>query len=68
MRPASAMPFEAIVRVFEDPSAVWTIEEVAGRFRLTPGEAIRAMSDLEAIGVVSRLGDEYVPGPSARSS
>jgi DNA-binding IclR family transcriptional regulator len=60
-----AVPFEAIANVFRDPSAVWTIDEVAGRFKMPIGHAIRTMSDLEAIGVVRRLGDEYVPGPSA---
>ena len=64
----TAAPFEAIARVFRDPAAVWTLDEVAGRFGLTIGEAVRAMADLEAIGVVLRLGDEYVPGPSAAPS
>lgn len=59
------VPQEAIARVFRDPAAAWTIHEVAGRFGLSLGQAVRAMSDLEAIGVVRRLGDEYVPGPSA---
>lgn len=53
---------EAIMRVFQDPSAVWTLDELAGRFGMSLGEAIRAMSDLEAIDVVRRIGDEYVPG------
>lgn len=61
-------PIDTIVRIFGDPTAVWTIDEVAGRFRLTIAQAVRTMSDLEAIGVVRRLGDEYVPGPSAGSS
>jgi DNA-binding IclR family transcriptional regulator len=56
---------DEIPRIFRDPTAVWTIGEVAGRFGLSIGQAIRVMSDLEAIGVVRRLGDEYVPGPSA---
>jgi DNA-binding IclR family transcriptional regulator len=59
------VPYDAIARVFRDPAAIWTIDEVAGRFGLSIGQAIRTMSDLEAIGVVRRLGDEYVPGPSA---
>jgi DNA-binding IclR family transcriptional regulator len=62
------VPFEAIARIFRDPGAVWTIDEVAGRFGLSIGQAVRTMSDLEAIGVVRRLGDEYVPGPSAATS
>jgi hypothetical protein len=53
---------EAIARVFADPSAVWTLDEVAGRFGMSLGDAIRVMSDLEAIDVVRRIGDEYVPG------
>jgi DNA-binding IclR family transcriptional regulator len=67
MRPGTGAttPFEAISQIFRDPAAVWTIDEVAGRFGLSIGQAVRAMSDLEAIGVVRRLGDEYVPGPSA---
>ena len=55
-------PRDAIMRVFQDPSAVWTLDELAGRFGMSLGEAIRAMSDLEAIDVVRRIGDEYVPG------
>ena len=43
------------------PTAVWTLDEVAGRFELSIGEAIRVMSDLEAIDVVRRIDDEYVP-------
>ena len=62
---SAAPPLEAIARVFADPAAVWTIDEVAGRFHLSIGEAIRAMSDLEPVGVVDRDGDEYVAGPRA---
>ena len=67
MRPDFPSPptIEAIARVFREPAAVWTIDEVAGRFGLSIGQAVRAMSDLEAIGVVRRLGDEFVPGSSA---
>ena len=67
MRPEFPSPptIEAIARVFREPAAVWTIDEVAGRFGLSIGQAVRAMSDLEAIGVVRRLGDEFVPGSSA---
>ena len=57
-----SIPRDAIMRVFQDPSAVWTLDELAGRFGMSLGEAIRAMSDLEAIDVVRRIGDEYVPG------
>lgn len=53
---------DAIAKVFSDPSAVWTLDEVAGRFGMSLGDAIRVMSDLEAIDVVRRIGDEYVPG------
>lgn len=60
-------PFDAIVRVFQDPSAVWTLDEVAQRFGLSLGEAIRTMADLEAIDVVRRDGDEYMPGGGMRS-
>ena len=59
---------EAIARVFADPSAVWTLDEVAGRFGMSLADAIRVMSDLEAIDVVRRIGDEYVPGVSAASA
>ena len=56
------------MRVFQDPSAVWTLDELAGRFGMSLGEAIRAMSDLEAIDVVRRTGDEYVPGLGAATA
>jgi len=65
MRPNDGSTGEAIARVFSDPSAVWTLDEVAGRFGMSLGEAIRVMSDLEAIDVVRRIGDEYVPGVGA---
>ena len=55
-------------RDFSDPSAVWTLDEVAGRFGLSIGDAIRVMSDLEAIDVVRRIGDEYVPGVGAATA
>lgn len=58
---------DAIARMFSDPAAVWTVDEVARRFGLSLGQAIRAMSDLEAIGVVHRDGDEYVSGLSPAS-
>jgi hypothetical protein len=57
---------EAIERVFQDPGAAWTIDEIARRFGLTLGQAIRVMSDLEVVDVVRRVGDEFVPGPQAR--
>jgi DNA-binding IclR family transcriptional regulator len=59
---------DAIIRVFQDPAAVWTLDEVARRFGLSIGETIRAMSDLEAIDVVRRMGDEYVPGLGAATT
>jgi DNA-binding IclR family transcriptional regulator len=59
---------DAIAKVFSDPSAVWTLDEVAGRFGMSLGEAIRVMSDLEAIDVVRRIGDEYVPGVGAATA
>ena len=58
----------AIARSFDDPAAVWTIDEIAARFGLTLGEAIRALSELEAIGVVRRIDDEYVPGSTAATA
>lgn len=61
-------PRDTIMRVFRDPSAVWTLDELAGRFGMSLGEAIRAMSDLEAIDVVRRIGDEYVPGLGAATA
>ena len=59
---------KAIARIFADPSAVWTLDEVAGRFGISLGDAIRVMSDLEAIDVVRRIGDEYVPGVGAATA
>jgi DNA-binding IclR family transcriptional regulator len=57
-------PRDAIIRIFQDPSAVWTLDELARRFDLSIGEAVRVMSDLEAIDVVRRIDDEYVPSRS----
>jgi DNA-binding IclR family transcriptional regulator len=59
---------DAIVRVFRDTSAVWTLDELARRFDMTISETIRVMSDLEAIDVVRRIGDEYVPGYGAATA
>jgi hypothetical protein len=59
---------EAIVRIFQDPSAVWTLDELARRFGMSIGDAIRVMSDLEAIDFVRRIGDEYVPGYGAATA
>ena len=59
---------DSIIRVFQDPAAVWTLDELAGRFDMSLGEAIRALSDLEAIDVVRRIGDEYVPGLGAATA
>jgi DNA-binding IclR family transcriptional regulator len=59
---------DAIVRLFEDPAAVWTLDEVARRFGLSIGETVRSLSDLEAIDVVRRIGDEYVPGVGAATA
>ena len=56
---------DAIIRIFQDASAVWTLDELARRFDLSIGEAIRVMSDLEAIDVVRRIDDGYVPGYGA---
>jgi DNA-binding IclR family transcriptional regulator len=63
-----SIPRDSIIRVFQDPAAVWTLDELAGRFGMSLGEAIRAMSDLEAIDVVRRIGDEYVPGLGAATA
>jgi hypothetical protein len=68
MRPNDGTAPDAIARIFSDPSALWTLDEVAGRFGLSLGEAIRVMSDLEAIDVVRRIGDEYVPGRGAATA
>jgi DNA-binding IclR family transcriptional regulator len=68
MRPKPNTSPDAIAKVFSDPSAVWTLDEVAGRFGMSIGEAIRVMSDLEAIDVVRRIGDEYVPGVGAATA
>lgn len=59
---------DAIMRVFRDASAVWTLDELARRFDMSIGEAIRVISDLEAIDVVRRIGDEYVPGYGAATA
>ena len=58
----------AIARIFADPAAVWTIEGIAARFGMSLGDAIRALSELEAIGVVRRIDDEYVPGLGAATA
>ena len=68
MRPPDDDITNAIVRIFSDSAAVWTIDEIARRFDVSLGDAIRAMSDLEAIGVVERIGDEYVPGTGAATA
>jgi DNA-binding IclR family transcriptional regulator len=68
MRPNASTSADAIAKIFSDPSAVWTLDEVAGRFGMSLGEAIRVMSDLEAIDVVRRIGDEYVPGVGAATA
>jgi len=68
MGPDQSSSVDAIARVFSDPSAVWTLDEVAGRFGMSLGDAIRVMSDLEAIDVVRRIGDEYVPGLGAATA
>ena len=55
---------DAIIRIFQDPSAAWTLNELSRRFGMSIGDAIRVMSDLEAIDYVRRIGDEYVPSRS----
>ena len=59
---------DAIVQVFQDPTAVWTLDELARRFGRSIGETVRTMSDLEAIDVVRWIGDEYVPGLGAATA
>jgi DNA-binding IclR family transcriptional regulator len=59
---------DAIMRVFRDASAVWTLDELARRFGMSIGDTIRVMSDLEAIDFVRRIGDEYVPGFGAATA
>ncbi|MCD6021603.1 MAG: IclR helix-turn-helix domain [Actinomycetia bacterium] len=59
---------DAIMRVFRDASAAWTLDELARRFGMSISDAIRVMSDLEAIDFVRRIGDEYVPGFGAASA
>ena len=68
MGPDDGTTRDAILRVFRDASAVWTLDELARRFGLSLGETIRVMSDLEAIDVVRRIGDEYVPGYGAATA
>ena len=60
------VPSEAIERIFRDPSAAWTVDEIAGRFGLPLGRAVKVMSDLEFRDVVRRVGVEFVPGPQAK--
>ena len=55
-------------RVFRDSSAAWTLDELARRFGMSIGDAIRVMSDLEAIDFVRRIDDEYVPGFGAATA
>ena len=59
---------DAIMRVFRDASAAWTLDELARRFGMSIGDAIRVMSDLEAIDFVRRIDDEYVPGFGAANA
>ena len=59
---------DAIIRVFRDASAAWTLDELARRFGMSIGDAIRVMSDLEAIDIVRRIDDEYVPGFGAATA
>ena len=59
---------DAIMAVFRDTSAVWTLDELARRFGMSIGDAIRVMSDLEAVDFVRRIGDEYVPGYGAATA
>ena len=61
-------PTVAVAQLFSDPSAVWTLGEVAERFEMSIGEAVRVMADLEAIQVVRRIDDEYVPGLGAATA
>jgi hypothetical protein len=68
MGPYDSSRVDAIAKVFSEPSAVWTLDEVAGRFGISLGDAIRALSDLEAIDIVRRVGDEYVPGYGAANA
>jgi hypothetical protein len=66
MRGDAEVTREAIEQVFQDPGAAWTVDEIAGRFGLPLGRAIRMMSDLEIADIVRRAGDEFVPGPRAK--
>ena len=66
MRGDAEVSLEAIERVFQDPAAAWTVDEIAGRFGLPLGRAVRLMSDLEIRDVVRRVGVEFVPGPQAK--
>ena len=61
-------PTDLIAQLFSDPSAVWTLAGVADRFEMSIGDAVRVMADLEAIQVVRRIDDEYVPGYGAATA
>ena len=61
-------PADLIAQLFSDPLAVWTLTEVAERFEMSIGEAVRIMADLEAVQVVRRIDDEYVPGYGAATA
>jgi len=61
-------PADLIAQLFSDPLAVWTLTQVAERFEMSIGEAVRIMADLEAVQVVRRIDDEYVPGYGAATA
>jgi hypothetical protein len=61
-------PADRIAQLFSDPSAVWTLGEIAERFEMSLGDAVRVMADLEAIQAVRRIDDEYVPGYGASTA
>jgi len=61
-------PADLIAQLFSDPLAVWTLTQVAERFETSIGEAVRIMADLEAVQVVRRIDDEYVPGYGAATA
>ena len=59
---------DAIMRVFRDASAAWTLDELARRFGISSGAAIRVMSDLAAIDFGRRIDDDSGPGFGAANA
>ena len=59
---------DAIIRIFQDPTAAWTLDELGRRFELSIGEAVRMMSDSKpSVSFVARpvpLPGRLIAGPT----